>query len=199
MAEKFPEIETTGATPDEFEDDFLAREKAALGDDAAQFTTEQDAELLADEEDDEVKKFEEQFPTVSDEPDVNASTPAEEEEDEFSEPASNLPKGESDAVKEWRERYNLEIQQRDENDAKKAAETREAAEKELDTFYEEYNNKKDASIEKVRKAEEEFIAKRDEFFQNGNVWSRSLDLVKDAKVNPRFKELLTAKSKATRD
>ncbi|CAM9014367.1 hypothetical protein WICANDRAFT_60141 [Wickerhamomyces anomalus NRRL Y-366-8] len=198
MADKFPEIDDVEVQQDDVGEDFLSREKEILGDDAEQFKTEQDDEYLNEDKDDEVKKFEQQFPDVGEsEQESTKEAEAEEEEEEFSEPAFNPPKGESDAVKEWRERYNLEISKRDEADEKKAKETKETAEKQLDDFYDDYNNKKDADIEKARNTEKEFLAKRDEFFSKGDVWSRALELTKDVKGNERFKELLEAKSKAT--
>jgi hypothetical protein len=197
MADKFPEIDVP-VEQDELSEDFLTREKEILGDDAEQFKTEQDEEYLHQDEDDDVKQFEQQFPDV--EENVAKSAPViEDEEEEFSEPAFNPPKTESDAVKEWRDRYSLEIQQRDESNEKKTKETREAASKELDTFYEEYNNKKDENIEKVRAAESAFLEKRDEFYSNGNVWTRAQELIKGAKTNHRFKELLEAKARALSD
>lgn len=199
MADKFPEIDVPTNGDENLDEDFLAREKEILGDDAEQFKTEQDEEFLRDQEQDEVKQFEEQFPDVSNDQFQKSEEleQQEQEEEEFGEAAFNPPKTESDAVKEWRQRYQLEIQERDEANDKKTKETREQASKELETFYEEYNNKKDDNIEKVRDAEKAFLEKRDAFYTKGNVWSRALDLVKDSKTNPRFKELLEAKSKAT--
>lgn len=196
MAEKFPEIDVP-VEQDDMQEDFLAREKEMLGDDAEQFKTEQDEEFLQDEGDDEVKQFEQQFPDVDEDSTEQVAQDVDDDEDDFGEPAFNPPKTESDAVKEWRERYQLEIQQRDEANDSKTKETRELASKELDTFYEEYNNKKEQSIENVRAAEQAFLEKRDQFYTKGNVWTRSLDLVKDSKTNARFKELLQAKARAT--
>lgn len=194
MADKFPEIDVP-VESDSFNDDFIAREKEILGDDADQFKTEQDEDFL--NKDDDVKEFEQQFPDVQEEDSKLESFEQEEQEEEEDTTLYSAPKGESDAVKEWKERYELEIQQRDEANDAKTKETREKASKELDIFYEEYNNKKDQNIEKVRAAEEAFLEKRDEFYAEGNVWTRALDLVKDAKTNTRFKELLKAKAKAT--
>lgn len=198
MADKFPEIDDVEVQQDDVGEDFLSREKEILGDDAEQFKTEQDDEYLNEDKDDELKKFEQQFPDVGEsEQDESAKQDEAQDDEEFSEPAFNPPKTESDAVKEWRDRYNLEISKRDEADEKKAKETKEAAEKQLDDFYDDYNNKKETDIEKARNAEKEFLDKRDEFFSKGDVWSRALDLTKEVKGNERFKELLEAKSRAT--
>lgn len=198
MADKFPEIDDVEVQQDDVGEDFLSREKEILGEDAEQFKTEQDDEYLNEDKDDEVKKFEQQFPDVGDsQQEEEQTTKEQEEEEEFSEPAFNPPKTESDAVKEWRDRYNLEISKRDEEDEKKAKETKEAAEKQLDDFYDDYNNKKEADIEKARNTEKEFLAKRDDFYSKGDVWSRALDLTKDVKGHERFKQLLEAKSKAS--
>lgn len=203
MADKFPEIDAEiPIDSNEGAGDFLAREKALLGEDATQFQTEGDDELLKDQEEDdeELKKFEEQFPTVHDE---EPKQPLEKEEEEFDEPVFNAPqtKGETDAVKQWRERYQLEIATRDENDSAKSEETKAEAAKQLDDFYEDYNDKKDNSIAKVREAEKEFLDKRDAFYAKGDVWERALELVEGVKGegNLRFKEVLKAKVRAVRD
>ncbi|CCH44536.1 Midasin [Wickerhamomyces ciferrii] len=200
MADKFPEINDVEVQQDDSNEDFLSREQEILGDDAEQFKTEQDDEYLKEDQDDELKKFEQQFPDVGDSKDEEKEVEQEEEqeEEEFQEPVSKGPKSEPEAVKEWRERYNLEISKRDEADAKKAEETKKEAEKQLDDFYDDYNNKKESDIAKTKEAEKEFLSKRDEFYQKGDVWSRALDLTKDIKGNERFKELLEAKNKATK-
>ncbi|KAH3685994.1 hypothetical protein WICPIJ_002993 [Wickerhamomyces pijperi] len=205
MADKFPEIDAEiPINSNEDAGDFLAREKALLGEDATQFQTEGDDDLLkgsTEDEDDELKKFEEQFPTVLDEEPVQEEK--EQEEEEFDEPVFNAPQtqGQSDAVKQWRERYQLEISTRDANDAAKSEEIKTEAAKQLDDFYQDYNDKKDSSIAKVREAEKEFLDKRDAFYAKGEVWERALELVEGVKGegNLRFKEVLKAKVRAVRD
>jgi hypothetical protein len=82
MADRFPSLEDfdSGAqtdikdpTAEPSTDDFLAREKALLGDDAEQFTTNNDAAAFADADDDllggaggnEQSTFESQFPDLT--------------------------------------------------------------------------------------------------------------------------------------
>lgn len=203
---EFPAIDDVEDVPvnteTENETDFLAREKELVGD---EFKTEQDDELLKQnqQEEDEVEKFEQDFPSLEGDAGAGAG-PAEaqaaqqqdeDEFDDFAQPVFNPPSEESTEIKEWKQRFNLEIQERDEIDAKKTEEAKQAAAKQLDDFYDDYNTKKDEAIEKAKAAQEEFLSKRDEFYSKGNVWSRALELVKDGKSNARFKELLETKVK----
>lgn len=82
----------------------------------------------------------------------------------------------SDAIKAWKERRALEIQRRDEVSEAKRNETRQAAEKAIDDFYENYSNKKDTQIDEVREQEKAFIEERDNSV-SGTIWERVVKLI----------------------
>ena len=119
MADKYPELEVS-ADEQDVQGDFLSREKELLGD---EFQTEQDNEVLA-ESDDDIQEFKEQFPEVDN---SIAAEPQEElEDDEFenfgSAPPVSQELGESEPLKEWRERRTLEIEEREKANRKKKEE-----------------------------------------------------------------------------
>lgn len=207
MADKFPEIETIGNDlPEGDGSDFLSRERELVGD---EFTTEQDKEVLtASDEDDEINEFKEQFPAVDDsaveeaQP-VEANVGEEEEDDEFedfgSAPADKKYEGESQPLKEWRERRDLEIAEREKANAKAKEEIIAQAQQTIDDFYENYNLKKEEHGKQTMKEEEEFLEKRDGFLKRGTLWDRVNELVDGVGEIPesgdrdksRFKGLLT--------
>lgn len=91
---------------------------------------------------------------------------------------------EPEVIKQWRERQQLQIQRRDEASARKKEETIIKARQAIDDFYDNYNNKRDKTIEGIRKEQEEFLAKRDETTSGGTTWERIVKLIdtKDAKA-----------------
>lgn len=188
MADKFPEI-AADTTDSQLSDDLLTREKELLGEDAAEFQSN----VI---EEDEVEQFKQQFPDVEDDLTHEVNELKIEEPDQSS-PA--FPKETPTPVKEWQERFNLEISKRDEADLQTTENTRKEAEKQLDDFYESYNVKKDENIEKAKKQQEEFIEKRDSFFTEGNVWRRAAQLIKGLPENKRFKQVLDAKVRSIQD
>jgi selenocysteine-specific translation elongation factor len=197
MADKFPDI---GANEQPLGDDLLAREKELLGEDAQQFQTGEEEQEVEEEEEDEVAQFEQQFPHVeASSSSISAEEPeAVREEDEVPDAVYSAPAA-SQAVAEWKERFQLEVSQRDEADAAKTAKTRQEAEAQLDDFYEAYNVKKEEQIAKAAEAQEQFLEKRDSFFSEGSVWRRALQLVQGAPENKRFKEVLEAKVRTIQD
>lgn len=210
MSDKFPELDNEVINPEESSSDFLSREKELLGD---EFATDKDAELLkeaADDEDDDLKKFENEFPDVNG--DSHKAVIDDDDEDDFQEGQSNfqqqqfnstfkslsLDPEESEALKEWKQRRDLEISKRDEIAESKAADLKKEAQQSIDDFYDNYNNKKQVGIEKTRKEEADFIDKRDKFVSGGTVWSRVVDLLQlkeEKRDTDRFKQLLLKLSK----
>lgn len=199
MADKFPEIDVA-AEPQELEGDFFARERELVGD---EFKTEEDQQVLAESEpeDNEIQEFKENFPEVGEQPAAPIVAEDDEDDDEFegfaSQPAAiNLE--ESQPLKEWAQRRQLEIEERDKQSAKKKAEIVAAAEQSIDDFYDNYNSKKEQLAEAVAKEEKEFLEKRDGFLARGTLWDRVneiIDEVGDLDLNgrdkSRFKGLLT--------
>ncbi|EME84687.1 uncharacterized protein MYCFIDRAFT_152903 [Pseudocercospora fijiensis CIRAD86] len=208
MADRFPSLEdfdegkteATGASALDGVDepsDFLARERAALGDDAEMFTTSADnaatvANVAEDDDDllggggggsapangDMMGDFESSFPAVDTSNGavapggtITGSTAP------FQAPSYHEYEAEPDVVREWRERRDLQIQHRDEVSASKKAETVKAAQEAIDEFYENYNNKKEKQIAQTRREAEEFLKSREDTTAGGTSWERIAKLV----------------------
>ncbi|KAK6358423.1 hypothetical protein TWF730_007757 [Orbilia blumenaviensis] len=198
-------------------DDLISREKAFLGDEANQFSVDKfpdidaDGELLGGVGDSsglvETQKFESSFPNLLADNEavgpggtitgstapympgvVNTNFPS----------ISSLPDEEPEVIKQWRERQQLEIQRRDELSESRKQETVDKARAAIDDFYDNYNSKKDKSIEQTRKEAEEFLASRENTSVGGTAWERIAKLVdltdkgvKTGKTDKsRFRELL---------
>ncbi|ODQ81384.1 hypothetical protein BABINDRAFT_170907 [Babjeviella inositovora NRRL Y-12698] len=192
MADKFPALDDIEQDIQDGDADFLKREQELLGD---EFRQPEDAEVV---EDDEVSKFESQFPSVESDEEA-AEEPVEETATQFETLAVNDDySGESDAIRSWKESRTLEISKRDEVAAKKKESIKEEAQKAIDDFYDNYNNKKELGIEETRKAETEFLEERDNFLsKDTTVWDRVLTLVNEnestevgGRDKTKFKELL---------
>lgn len=203
MADKFPSLDSidkdvppTGSTEDLEGSDFLSREKELLGN---EFETENDKETL-EESDDGINDFKEQFPEVedSDEPETKE---VKTEDDESAEPSTSKSadsQGESKHIKQWRERRDLEISEREKANSKKKKDIVSKAEQTIDDFYDNYNNKKEQHSKDVLKEQEQFLEKRDGFLKSGTLWDRVHELVDDVGEVPnesnrdktRFKGLL---------
>lgn len=202
MSEKFPPLEdetvANEATAGD-ETDFLKREADILGD---EFKTEQDSELLKQDEDEDIKEFENQFPELDEAPAAaiqEQAAPENDEDDEFGEPqAATSTTTPSEAISHWKERRDLEISQRDQADEEAKEQLQEEAVKHIDNFYENYNKKKQQQLETTSKEAEQFLKERDEFFaQKNTTWDRALQLINtdDADVvggrdRSKFKEIL---------
>lgn len=202
MSEKFPPLEdetVANETTAGDETDFLKREADILGD---EFKTEQDSELLKQDEDEDIKEFENQFPELDEAPAAaiqEQAAPENDEDDEFGEPqAATSTTTPSEAISHWKERRDLEISQRDQADEEAKEQLQEEAVKHIDNFYENYNKKKQQQLETTSKEAEQFLKERDEFFaQKNTTWDRALQLINtdDADVvggrdRSKFKEIL---------
>ncbi|KAK7419996.1 Clathrin light chain [Neonectria punicea] len=196
MADRFPSIEDfdAGAQPDipsasveASTDDFLAREKAALGDDANQFATNDDVafgddDLLGDGGN-TASTFESQFPDLTAPgagtglaPGGNSITgPSVSYNSGFQ--ASAADEEEPDVIKEWRERRDAQIAKRVEQFAAQKEETVKEAQQNIDDFYENYNTKKEKGIAQTRKEAEQFLASREDTVSGGTSWDRIAKLV----------------------
>ncbi|KXL48732.1 hypothetical protein M433DRAFT_102248 [Acidomyces richmondensis BFW] len=214
MADRFPSLEEFDAgqiephggasqgVPDSSAEpsDFLARERAALGDDAGQFATPEDARIatvadgegddgdllgggggasagangmMGDDNDDMMGEFTSSFPAVDTSNDAVAPGGT---ITNISLPTTPYPaaadEDEPEVLRSWRERRALAIQHRDEVSAAKKAETIKAAQEAVDEFYENYNNRKDKQIAQTRREAEEFLAKREDTTSGGTAWER---------------------------
>ncbi|GAB7343525.1 hypothetical protein MBLNU457_1535t1 [Dothideomycetes sp. NU457] len=215
MADRFPSLDEIDQGQTEvkgdddfnaFEDstepsDFLARERAALGEDANQFSTSDDnAATVQDGDDDllggggdtgvpmpssggDMGDFESSFPAIDTQNDAVApggtitgsGLPYRPPQSTYTGGAE--PEEEPEVVREWRERRDMAIQHRDEVSANRKAETVKAAQQAIDDFYENYNNKRDKQVAQTRKEAEEFVKNREDTTSGGTSWERIAKLV----------------------
>ncbi|MCJ1337308.1 hypothetical protein MMC09_002590 [Bachmanniomyces sp. S44760] len=176
--------------------DFLSREKAALGDDAAQFAGHGDNAARVEDEDDDLlggagdghnrgeglTDFESSYPAIdaSNERVAPGGTITRAGEPFTSQPSYGgyeQPEIEPEVIKQWRERRDLSLQHRSEVSATRKAETVKEAQTAIDDFYENYNTKKDKTIAQTRKEAEGFLANREDTSVGGTSWERIAKLV----------------------
>jgi hypothetical protein len=191
MADKFPEIDDVVVDTNEagVDSDFLSREKQALGN---EFITVGDEAILKEanesEDDEEFEDFKSQFPEVDTPANVIAESQMEQQlsgEEKLNDSTTasvvnkfnNLNLADSEYIKEWKKTRDLEISKRDEIAERKLTDIKKEAEKAIDDFYDNYNNKKDDAIAETKKEEAAFLLKRDNFLENGTVWDRVVELL----------------------
>ncbi|KAI9889559.1 MAG: hypothetical protein M1814_005162 [Vezdaea aestivalis] len=202
-------------------EDFLSREKAALGDDANQFSTPSagfNATVDEAEEDDllgggpptqpataaqDIHGFESSFPSIDVDNENVAPGGTITGLDSFSARTTTPSIGvyeaeeETEPMKQWRVKRDADIEKREAAAAEKREAKRDTAVKWVDSFYEQYNSKKDKSVAKTQKEQEEFFASQDSTTSGGTSWDRIAKLVdlqtKGEKGGERekFRELLT--------
>ncbi|KUJ19490.1 uncharacterized protein LY89DRAFT_683312 [Mollisia scopiformis] len=198
MADRFPSLEefdsgaqTEAQGDDLMGDDFLSREKALLGDDANQFSTGHDhAAFVQDGDDDllgggggndeEVTEFESSFPAIDSRNENVApggtitGTTAPYQSSYY---PTAVDEEEPEVIKQWRERRDLALQEREAHSAERKAETVKAAQQNIDDFYENYNSKKEKTIAATRRDAEEFLESREDTSAGGTSWERIAKLV----------------------
>lgn len=185
MADRFPSLEdfdagaqtdvkVTSAEPST--DDFLAREKALLGEDASQFATSQDAAALGEASDDlmgETVAFEQQFPDIQAQatpvgPSVTYNSGFQSYVEDEEEP---------ETIKAWRvKRDEANLKRQQQFDAQRQ-ETIQEAQQNIDEFYDNYNAKKEKMIAQTRREAEQFLEGREDTVSGGTSWERIAKLV----------------------
>ncbi|KAE8146680.1 clathrin light chain [Aspergillus avenaceus] len=227
MADRFPSLEDFSAGQTEVvdtngasdADDFLARERAVLGDDAEQFTTAQDHvaenvdagdDLLGGADDvpvgagPEMSGFESSFPAVETQNEQVApggmitGTGAPFPPTGYS--SYQQPEEEAEPVREWRERRDADLQRRAEISEEKKESNVNKAREDIDDFYVSYNNKTDKLRAQTRADAEQFLANREDTSSGGTSWERIAKLVDVSGKGPkggangsgkvRFREML---------
>ncbi|KAH9219778.1 clathrin light chain [Leptodontidium sp. 2 PMI_412] len=204
MADRFPSLEEfdSGAQTEAqgssgFEgDDFLSREKALLGDDANQFSTGNDNSAYVEDGDDdllgggggsggneEVTEFESSFPAIDTQNEgvapggsITNSGPFQSQQPSYYAPRAD-DEEEPEVIKQWRERRDLALQDREARSAERKEETVKAAQQNIDDFYENYNSKKEKSIAATRREAEQFLESREDTAAGGTSWERIAKLV----------------------
>ncbi|KAL1900276.1 Clathrin light chain [Sporothrix stenoceras] len=220
MADRFPSLEDfdSGAQTDVKDtnieassDDFLARERAILGDDANQFTTPGDSAAFETSGGDdnllggdsaETAQFESSFPDLAAQEQTSSTTIT-------GGPSVNFNSGyqatvedeeEPEVIKAWREKRDEQNAKRAQQFAQQREETIAEAQRNIDDFYENYNNKRDKLVSATQKEAETFLNNRDDVTSGGTSWERIAKIVdvsgKGAKGGAagsgkeRFRELL---------
>ncbi|KAB8239472.1 hypothetical protein ETB97_012689 [Aspergillus alliaceus] len=205
MADRFPSLEDFSAGQTEVveangtdADDFLARERAVLGDDAEQFATAQDHVASTDNVNvgDDLLGGAEDVPTGAG-PEISgfeSSFPAIETQNEQVAPGGMItgtgapfpptgyssyqePEEEPEPVREWRERRDADIRHRAEVSEEKKEATVKKAQEDIDDFYVSYNNKTDKLRAQTRADAEQFLANREDTSSGGTSWDRIAKLV----------------------
>ncbi|KAI4214781.1 MAG: hypothetical protein LQ351_002857 [Letrouitia transgressa] len=211
MADRFPSLEEFGDGQTESrptngdinaQDDFLSRERALLGDDAAQFASPHDnAPTVEDDNNDllggdgnydmpttgneELTGFESSFPAVDTQNNqmgpggtiTGSGLPYQPRQTPSYSGFDTFQEEEPEPVRLWREKRDAEIARREEIAAEKKAARIKKAQQDIDDFYENYNTKKEKSIARTRKEAEEFLANRQDTSAGGTSWDRIAKLV----------------------
>ncbi|KAJ5216297.1 Clathrin light chain [Penicillium cinerascens] len=201
MADRFPSLEDFSEGQTEVadsniggDDDFLARERAALGEDADQFATPQDNvaedleggdDLLGGDEipSEELGQFESSFPSVETQAQNERVAPG----GTITGSGSPFPssgyvnpqetEAEPEPVREWREKRDAEIARRAEVSNEKKEATVKKAREDIDDFYVSYNNKADKHRAQTKTEAEQFLASREDTSAGGTSWERIAKLV----------------------
>ncbi|CCE72813.1 Piso0_000407 [Millerozyma farinosa CBS 7064] len=185
MADKFPalgsidkDLPVVEGSENYGGSDFLSREKELVGD---EFKTEDDKKAF-EESDDEFNDFKEQYPEVDYQNNVGSE---ESSAGQFAESTEQIytqfEDGEEPrSIKDWRERRELEISERDKANAKKKESIIEEARQTVDDFYDNYNSKKEQNSKKVLEEQQAFLEKRDNFLKRGTFWDRADELINEA-------------------
>ncbi|MCJ1481710.1 hypothetical protein MMC06_001869 [Schaereria dolodes] len=212
MADRFPSLEEFSEGQTEAQgnsnldidgldanNDFLSRERAALGDDAAQFAGSGDASVMMDggeddllggggsysaghAGDEEVTEFASSYPAIDMRNDhmasggtITGSTAPFQSQPSYGNYVEQ--EEEPEVMKQWRERRDLDLQHRSNISASKKEETVKAAQTAIDDFYENYNTKKEKTIAQTHKDAEDFLANREDTSAGGTSWERIAKLV----------------------
>lgn len=157
---------------------FLSRETELLGD---EFKTDQDHAVS--ESEDDLAEFKEQFPEVV-ASDNEVSEPLQDQESDnddaefegFSLAPTDVS-GDSEPLREWRERRDLEIASREKASSSKKEEIMAKARQTIDDFYDNYNQKRDERKKTLETETETFLDHRDKFLSRGTLWDRVDELI----------------------
>ncbi|OOQ86102.1 clathrin light chain [Penicillium brasilianum] len=201
MADRFPSLEdfSEGQTDiveskGDAEDDFLARERAALGEDAEQFATPLDHVAAVSGDDDllgggddtpaeELGQFESSFPSVETQAQNERVAPG----GTITGSGSPFPatgyssqpaeEEEPEPIRLWREKRDAELARRAQISQEKKEATLKKAQQDIDDFYVAYNNKIDKTKAQARAEAEQFLANRENTSAGGTSWGRIAKLV----------------------
>ncbi|KAL8907447.1 MAG: hypothetical protein Q9207_001417 [Kuettlingeria erythrocarpa] len=196
------EAKNNGATNGGLDgDDFLTRERALLGDDAAQFSSTNDAAATVEDGDDdllggggdydegqaggeEISQFESSFPAMDSQNQqlgpggtITGSNLPYQPPHQPSYSGYAEPEEEPEPIRLWREKRDADIARREEAASAKKTERIQKAQRDIDDFYENYNSKKEKSIARTRNEAKEFLDNRQDTSAGGTSWERVAKLV----------------------
>ncbi|KAI4206274.1 MAG: hypothetical protein LQ346_001170 [Caloplaca aetnensis] len=182
-------------------DDFLTRERALLGDDAAQFSSTNDTAATVEDGDDdllggggdyhegqaggeEISQFESSFPAMDSQNQqlgpggtITGSNLPYQPSHQPSYSGYAEPEEEPEPIRLWREKRDADIARREEAASAKKTERIQKAQRDIDDFYENYNSKKEKSIARTRNEAKEFLDNRQDTSAGGTSWERVAKLV----------------------
>lgn len=138
--------------------------------------------------DDEIQKFESQFPDIGTPVQQPPSVPTFGAARSFAgtpvqPPAYAQPsitpafEEEPQVIKDWREKQQAEIAKRDERSARRREDIKKQANESIDEFYIEHKAKVERNIKDNKLREEEFRAKLTESLSAGTTWSRICEII----------------------
>lgn len=140
--------------------------------------------------DDELDKFQNEFPDiqvpqhrsppVAQPPSFGATFAPRPQPSTFSStPILNQPieEEEPQVIKDWREKQQLEIQERDKASKARREETIAKAERSIDEFYENYAKKKERNIRDNKDQEAEYVTHLNASLTTGTTWERICELI----------------------
>ncbi|KAG6285458.1 hypothetical protein E4U09_007294 [Claviceps aff. purpurea] len=221
MADKFPSIddldagaqtENKDSSAEPSADDFLAREKAVLGEDVSKIVIDDDTSIAQPDVDPvaqsvvEGSAFEAQYPDLA----SQLGTGVLSGDSSTTQPVSYNSgyqtqidnEEEPEVLQRWRQERDALIAKRAELFATQRSETIMAAQQNIDDFYENYNTKKEKGIAQARKEAEQFLDSREDVVASGTSWERIAKLIDISgkgsgggaagSGKERFREILTS-------
>ncbi|KAF6763005.1 clathrin light chain [Ephemerocybe angulata] len=138
--------------------------------------------------DDELEKFESQFPELeapqsqapSQVPSYTATFAPRPQPSAFSSTpilTQQIPEEEPEVIREWKEKQRAEIEAREAKAKNRRQDIISQAERSIDEFYEEYAKKKERNIGENKDHEAEFLQKQTDSLASGTTWERICDLI----------------------
>lgn len=140
--------------------------------------------------DDELEKFESQFPELEESPpqpplvqQAPSFTPTFAPRPQPSALSSTpiltqqIDEEEPEVIREWREKQRAEIDAREAAAKERRQSTISKAERAIDEFYEEYAKKKERNIRENKDHEAEFVQEQTAFLGSGTTWERICSLI----------------------
>lgn len=186
-ASAFPDISLDGSTEFSSAASFAAgRTNSGFSFEEFDAPTPQNNTAVTVTGDDEIDKFESEFPDIDvpsysapQQPAFAATFAPQPQPSAFSStPILNQTiEDEPQVIKDWREKQQEEIKARDAESKVRRGETIDKAERAIEEFYENYAKKKERSIRDNKNSEAEYLAELQASLSTGTTWERICSLV----------------------